>query len=152
MDDTVIEARPDNPKAYEWAGRIGAQQRSRMSVKQFCKERGLTEYSFYAWRNGSRRKGPCGSLRFGGKTRDTAGAAGRGGAGTDVGDLSVARTRSGMNSMAFAPMAVRWERDVTACYKGDPCCHSSSHSLVLSASSSAIAPMLRSRFWRFASK
>jgi hypothetical protein len=50
MSDTVIEARPANAKADEWAERIAAQQRSGMSVKQFCKERGLTEYSFYAWR------------------------------------------------------------------------------------------------------
>lgn len=50
MSDTVIEERPANPKADEWAERIATQQRSGISVKQFCKERGLTEYSFYAWR------------------------------------------------------------------------------------------------------
>ena len=50
MSDTVLEQKPANPKADEWAGRIAAQQRSGMSVKQFCKEQGLTEYSFYAWR------------------------------------------------------------------------------------------------------
>src|ERR1041385_5006675 len=50
MSDTVIEAKPANPKADEWADRIAAQQRSGMSVKQFCKEQGLTEYSYYAWR------------------------------------------------------------------------------------------------------
>lgn len=47
MSDTIIEAKPVNPKADDWAERIAAQQRSGMSVKQFCKERGLTEYSFY---------------------------------------------------------------------------------------------------------
>jgi hypothetical protein len=50
MTDTVIEERAAIPKANQWAGRITAQQRSGMSVKQFCKEQGLTEYSFYAWR------------------------------------------------------------------------------------------------------
>jgi hypothetical protein len=50
MSDTFIEAKPANPKADEWAERIAAQQRSGISVKQFCKERGLTEYSFYGWR------------------------------------------------------------------------------------------------------
>jgi len=50
MSDTVLEQKPGNPKADEWAERIAAQQRSGMSVKQFCKEQGLTEYSFYAWR------------------------------------------------------------------------------------------------------
>ena len=50
MTDTIIEERATTPKAGEWAERIAAQQRSGMSVKQFCKEQGLTEYSFYAWR------------------------------------------------------------------------------------------------------
>jgi hypothetical protein len=50
MSDTVIEEKPANPKADEWAERIAAQQRSGISVKQFCKQQGLTEYSFYAWR------------------------------------------------------------------------------------------------------
>ena len=50
MSDTVIEEGSTNPKAKEWAERIAAQQRSGISVKQFCKEQGLTEYSFYAWR------------------------------------------------------------------------------------------------------
>jgi hypothetical protein len=50
MNDSAIEAKPANPKADEWAERIAAQRRSGVSVKQFCKEQGLTEYSFYAWR------------------------------------------------------------------------------------------------------
>jgi transposase len=58
MSDTIIEAKPVNSKADEWAERIAAQQRSGMSVKQFCKERGLTEYSFYAWRKRLQEKGP----------------------------------------------------------------------------------------------
>jgi hypothetical protein len=58
MSDTVIEAKPANPKADEWAERIAAQQRSGMSVKQFCTERELTEYSFYAWRKRLRESGP----------------------------------------------------------------------------------------------
>src|SRR5437764_15422164 len=56
MSDTVI-ATPANPKADEWAERIAAQQRSGMSVKQFCKEQGVTEYSFYAWRKRLQEKG-----------------------------------------------------------------------------------------------
>ncbi len=58
MSDIVIEQRPANPKADEWAERIAAQRRSGMSVKQFCKEQGLTEYSFYAWRKRLQEKGP----------------------------------------------------------------------------------------------
>jgi hypothetical protein len=58
MSDTVIEERPANPKADEWGERIAAQGRSGMSVKQFCKEQRLTEYSFYAWRKRLQEKGP----------------------------------------------------------------------------------------------
>ena len=58
MSDTVIEAKAGSPKADEWAERIAAQQRGGMSVKQFCKERGLTEYSFSAWRKRLQEKGP----------------------------------------------------------------------------------------------
>jgi transposase len=58
MSDTVIEPKPADPKVDEWAERIAAQQRSGMSVKQFCKEQGLTEYSFYAWRKRLQENGP----------------------------------------------------------------------------------------------
>src|SRR5215469_17808734 len=58
MSETVLEERPANPKAVEWAERIAAQQRSGKSVKQFCKENGLTEYSFYAWRKRLQQSGP----------------------------------------------------------------------------------------------
>jgi hypothetical protein len=58
MSDSVIEERPAKPKADEWAERIAAQRLSGMSVKQFCKERGLTEYSFYAWRKRLQENGP----------------------------------------------------------------------------------------------
>ena len=58
MGDAAIETRPANPKANEWAERIAAQQRSGISVKQFCKEQGLTEYSFYAWRKRLQESGP----------------------------------------------------------------------------------------------
>ena len=56
--DTLIEQKPANPKADEWAERIAAQQRSRISVKQFCKEHGLTEYSFFGNTSG------CSSSRY----------------------------------------------------------------------------------------
>ena len=61
MSDAVIEQTTANPKAEEWAERIAAQQRSGISVKQFCRERGLTEYSFYAWR---KRLAETGPVRF----------------------------------------------------------------------------------------
>jgi len=59
--DTVTEPKAASPKADEWAERIAAQQRSGISVKQFCREQGLTEYSFYAWR---KRLHETGSVRF----------------------------------------------------------------------------------------
>jgi len=37
-------------KADEWRERIADQERSSLSVKQFCHERGLAECSFYSWR------------------------------------------------------------------------------------------------------
>ena len=58
MSDTAIVAKPAKSKADEWAERIAAQQRSATSVKQFCKEQGLTEYSFYAWRKRLQEGGP----------------------------------------------------------------------------------------------
>jgi len=58
MSDGVIEERTANPKADEWGERIASQRRSGMSVKQYCKEQGLTEYSFYAWRKRLQEKGP----------------------------------------------------------------------------------------------
>ena len=58
MSDPVIETKPANSKADQWAERIAAQQRSGMPVKQFCKEQGLTEYSFYAWRKRLQQSGP----------------------------------------------------------------------------------------------
>jgi transposase len=56
MTDTMIEEKVS--KAPEWAKRIATQQRSGISVKQFCKEQGLTECSFYAWRKRLRQREP----------------------------------------------------------------------------------------------
>ncbi len=58
MSDTVIDEKPANPKADQWAERIGAQQRSGTTVKQFCKEQGVSEYSFYIWRKRLRESQP----------------------------------------------------------------------------------------------
>jgi len=58
MSDTTVEQRPGKSKADQWADRIAAQQGSGNSVKQFCKEQGLTEYSFYAWRKRLQETGP----------------------------------------------------------------------------------------------
>ena len=58
MANTNIEERAATSKTDEWAERIAVQQRSGISVKQFCKEQGLTEGSFYAWRKRLQKKEP----------------------------------------------------------------------------------------------
>jgi len=50
MDETVIKRKTTRVKREQWAERIAEQERSGLSVKQFCKERGFSEYAFYTWR------------------------------------------------------------------------------------------------------
>src|SRR5947207_16020217 len=57
MTETISEERATT-KSDQWRERLAAQKRSGSSVKQFCKEQGLTEYSFYAWRKRLRGEGP----------------------------------------------------------------------------------------------
>jgi hypothetical protein len=57
MTETINEEQGAG-KSDQWRDRIAEQERSRLSVKQFCKERGLTECSFYAWRKRLRKKEP----------------------------------------------------------------------------------------------
>jgi hypothetical protein len=47
--ETIIESRACS-KADQWRARITEQERSGLSVKQYCEERGLTAWSFYDWR------------------------------------------------------------------------------------------------------
>jgi transposase-like protein len=47
--------------AEQWRERIAEQGQSGLSVRQFCKERGLTQWSFYRWRKRLRESGP---MRF----------------------------------------------------------------------------------------
>jgi hypothetical protein len=57
MTETISEEKTTT-KSDQWRERLAAQKRSGLSVKQFCKEQGLTEYSFYAWRKRLRGAGP----------------------------------------------------------------------------------------------
>ena len=57
MADEIIDDKKAD-KADGWRERIADQERSGLSVKQFCKERGLAECSFYAWRKRLRETGP----------------------------------------------------------------------------------------------
>ena len=45
-------------KAEQWRERIAEQERSGLSVKQFCHEHGLSVWSFYDWRKRIRENGP----------------------------------------------------------------------------------------------
>ena len=42
-----------------WRERIAEQERSGIAVQQFCKEKGITEQSFYVWRKRLRRQEPA---------------------------------------------------------------------------------------------
>ena len=44
-----IEERPVAGSDY-WREKIAEQERSEMSVRQFCKEQGIAEHSYYYWR------------------------------------------------------------------------------------------------------
>ena len=57
MADGSVEEKTGT-KIELWRERIAEHGRSELSVKQFCKERGLTECSFYSWRKRLREAGP----------------------------------------------------------------------------------------------
>jgi transposase-like protein len=61
MTETIIEERPAT-RHDQWRERVAEQERSGLSVKQFCKEHGLAECSFYAWRKRLRKQ--QGPVRF----------------------------------------------------------------------------------------
>lgn len=45
-------------KTEQWRERMAEQQGSGLSVKQFCKDRGLSSWSFYKWRKQLQEAGP----------------------------------------------------------------------------------------------
>ena len=49
------------PRDEAWRARISEQERSGVSVKQFCAQQGITEQSFYHWRKRLQRPA---SMRF----------------------------------------------------------------------------------------
>ena len=60
MAKTTREKRAAARDEY-WRNRIAEQERSGMTVQRFCKDRGLTEQSFYVWRKRLRKQQP---MRF----------------------------------------------------------------------------------------
>jgi transposase len=69
MTETSIEEEAIS-KDDQWRERIAERERSGLSVKQFCKERGVSEYSFYTWRKRQAKKEP---VRFALVDREAAG-------------------------------------------------------------------------------
>jgi hypothetical protein len=72
MSDTIVREERST-RADEWRARIAEQGRSGLSIKQFCRERGLSLWSFYTWR---KRLQEAGSVRFALVERGTVGPEG----------------------------------------------------------------------------
>ena len=60
-ESCVEEGAPASAKADQWHERLADHKRSGLTVKQFCQERGITQWSFYAWRKRLREEG---TVRF----------------------------------------------------------------------------------------
>jgi transposase-like protein len=58
MPDITVEEKLAASARDQWRERIAEQARSGLSIKQFCKDRGVAEHSFYAWRRRLRETGP----------------------------------------------------------------------------------------------
>ena len=57
MTESNIEERTTT-KNDQWLERIAEQEQSGLSARRFCKEQGLAEHSFYAWRKRLRKQEP----------------------------------------------------------------------------------------------
>lgn len=58
MPDNTVQEKPAASPRDQWCERIAEQARSGVSIKQFCKERGLSAWSFYSWRKRLRKTEP----------------------------------------------------------------------------------------------
>ncbi|HEU4376799.1 MAG TPA: transposase [Telluria sp.] len=58
MPDSNVEDKPAAGQRDQWRERIAEHARSGLSIKQFCKDRGVAEHAFYAWRKRLRETGP----------------------------------------------------------------------------------------------
>ena len=56
-NSTAEEKRVANPRE-QWRERIAEQARSGVSIKLFCKDRGIAEHAFYSWRKRLRESEP----------------------------------------------------------------------------------------------
>lgn len=57
MSETAAEENAA-ARSDRWRERIASFERSGVSVRQFCKDNGIAEHSFYAWRRRLRQNGP----------------------------------------------------------------------------------------------
>ena len=57
MAEVIIEERATT-KSEQWREWLDEHERSGLTVKQFCQERGLTQNTFYAWRKRLRKEEP----------------------------------------------------------------------------------------------
>ena len=60
-ESCVEEGASASAKADQWRERLAEHERSGLTVTQFCQERGITQWSFYAWRKRLREQG---TVRF----------------------------------------------------------------------------------------
>ena len=58
MPDSTVEGKPAANMRDRWRERIAEQARSGLSIKQFCKDRGIPEHAFYSWRRRLRETEP----------------------------------------------------------------------------------------------
>ena len=58
MPDNTVEEKPPASPRDQWRERIAEQARSGLSIKQFCKGRGIAEHAFYGWRKRLRETEP----------------------------------------------------------------------------------------------
>ena len=58
MPDSTVEEKPAASARDQWRECIAEQARSGLSIKQFCKDRGIAEHAFYGWRKRLRETGP----------------------------------------------------------------------------------------------
>jgi transposase-like protein len=58
MPDSTVQEKPAASPRDQWRDRIAEQARSGLSIKQFCKDRGIAEHAFYGWRKRLREAGP----------------------------------------------------------------------------------------------
>jgi hypothetical protein len=57
-ESCVEEGASASAKVNQWRELLAEHGRSGLTVKQFCQERGITQWSFYAWRKRLREEGP----------------------------------------------------------------------------------------------